>query len=233
MNREFNLDVIVCYLKTDNQAWLNDLENDLQNEPVNYKFIEVMPGNVAKSRQLAFEASSADHVSFFDSDDRVVPGAFAKMMALVKPTSSVILSNEHKVDIDLKPLGDPTAHVDFSLRELLSDAMHGHSVRVFNRQLLGEIIYDIRGGKVFQDLDILVRLTDLARSTGMDDPVFLPDATRLWRQRPNSACHTVSTYDDWAYRLALFDRFYMSKTQYHEGDDVGASRAEILSRFRY
>lgn len=215
-------------------AWLDELKSDLEKEPVNFKFIEVEPGNVARSRQLAFKWATSDRISFVDSDDRVIAGAFASLNeAMDATTAPVILSGEQQVTSTLSTISSPTFVGDFSFRQLVTQPSYGHSIRLYNRELLEQVIYKIRDGMVLQDWDILVRLTHMSRTKGLNDPAVIDQVTRLWRQRPGSANKTPNTREDWDYRISMFKDFYVKQPQNHEGVDIGASESEIMSRFRY
>lgn len=95
-------DVHVLTLETDNKDWLNQCLSSLEPEPVNVHLIPGIVGHIGKGRAAGFSAGSSPFVSFVDSDDYVMPGAFKRAVDKLEsnPNLSAVCSAEQVMDED-------------------------------------------------------------------------------------------------------------------------------------
>lgn len=185
-----DLDVFVCYLATDEKHWLAELREDFDRDGVEADFIEVLPGDIARSRRIGVSRGSKDFVCHVDSDDRVLPFVFEKALSILRsdPKIPMVFFGEIYTDVNLKPLSKALPDEVFSLRLMATTPIYSHSIKVYRRDVLEKVIPLISSGLNTPDWEIAARISSYARDNGYKDPVPVQMAGRLYRQRVDSTC---------------------------------------------
>lgn len=83
------IDLHILILGNENQTWLEQCLQSLENEPVNLRMCQGIPGDLSQARSLALKQGTSEYVGWVDPDDYIIPGAYARLLTLVGDKSFV------------------------------------------------------------------------------------------------------------------------------------------------
>ena len=99
-----DLHVIICpYCRSE---WIDELMDDLREQPVSLHLPPCVEGNVGASRAQGFAMGTAEYVSFADPDDRIMQGAVSACIEVLDADSSLgaVFTGEQVVNERLEPI---------------------------------------------------------------------------------------------------------------------------------
>lgn len=105
---------VLTHSKTRNE-WLDRCLNSMRDQPCVVHVIEGVERNISAGRVRGFSAGSQEYVSFVDSDDYVLPGAFDAVLAALKLGHEAVATGEIVVR-DEEEVGRQVGHHLYAMR---------------------------------------------------------------------------------------------------------------------
>lgn len=192
------VDVHIITRPTDNQKWLCQCIDSLEDEPVTVHLVDGVQGDTAAGRMKGFSQGNHPYVSFVDPDDYVRPGIFKKLVNVLERLPEAVMAYSDQVLVDeysneILPgwSADPSyfwAHGQ-PISLLCSQGQYIHHLNVMRR-------------------DAVTRCLPLTPKQGPEAVLFrklarlgwlmhVPVVGYYWRQHANN---TYKTYTDAEYR---------------------------------
>lgn len=183
MNR-CDLHVIVCpYCRPE---WVDELMDDLREQPVNLHLPPCVAGNVGASRALGFAMGTAEYVSFADPDDRIMPGAVSACIEELDADSSLgaVFTGEQVVNERLEPIR--RADISPYLRaQHLASPSHVHGLIVIRRSQVEPLLDSLALLRVIPEWYLTLSIAKTAMLARV------PVVGRLWRWHDRQATRTL------------------------------------------
>ncbi len=179
-----DLHVIVCPFS--NPAWVDELMDDLREQPVNLHLPRCVEGNVGASRAAGFAMGQAEFVSFADHDDRILPGAVAACIEALDADAGLgaAFTGEQVVNEALEPIR--TADVSRYQQELHRiTPTHVHGLIVMRRALVDCLLDDLRILRAIPEWWLTLSIAQTASLARV------PMVGRLWRWHLGQATRTM------------------------------------------
>lgn len=174
------VDVHILTLPGTRVEWLKECALSLINEPINRYFCDGIEGDIGAARTAAFRCGDSEYVSFVDPDDKVIPGTFAKLVALLEESPDAVMaySDERLVDKWDRIICDgwslrPDLFTSYDIRPHNINGEYVHHLRVMRRDAVEKCLP--LKTKRMPEPCLMYDLAKLGRF------VHLPEVGYMWR----------------------------------------------------
>lgn len=172
--------------------WVQDAVGSLAGESVALTMIEDHEAHIGRRRAEGFRLSTGRHefVSFVDSDDRVLPGAFAACLEALQasPEAAMAFTLEERIDASGNIVGGPIKNWEYLRSQMGASrfAFHyAHHLCVYRLALVAQHL-DEMAAFPFMAESVLH-----ARVLSSHSAVLVPRVGYQWRQHPGQTSRTA------------------------------------------
>jgi len=237
------IDVHILTMPSDRADWSAALRADLDAEGVHQHWLPGIAGEHAAARAAGFKQGSAEFVSTACPDDRILPGTYAKLLAVLRdnPLAPFAWAGEQDTEEDTAHfIGPPRIWAEgYSARLHRGSPMHVHGVILYRRRLVEQalpIMERARGAAGFgSDWLLALLLADPTNPLlpAEQQPVHLPIVARLWRHHDSQA-HKLLTHEGFQEirRLAGIPLQYLSVIRHRAPSKAKSTAAPPSIRTR-